>query len=530
MLSLENLTLSALIRRTAEKYPHEPAVWFDGEFSSYAELEAQVIECAGRLMTLGVKRGERVALLSDPRPYGIITMYAIEYIGAAAVMLNTSLNIAELLPLIEQTETKYLLLGHADKGEGYFEELFAQAEMPACLKHVTSLQFFDGVHTPLAELPAASADAVRAAAALVTPQDTATILFTSGSTSRPKAVCTSHYSRVNGGIQQSYDLAMTHEDRVLVAMPIFHCFCISVNLFSALAVGACICIPKNRRTVNLMDAIESAGCTVVNCVPTMFFAMLSKENFSPARLKTLRIGMIAGAGYSVEDFERIQSTIGEHFTLMSSLGQTECTAGLTVCNISDPIKVRSTTVGHFMNHVEGKIADMNTGAALPVGEVGEICVRGYLTMQRYYGDEEATAKTLDAEGWVHTGDLGVLDELGNITLKGRCKELIIRGGENISPLEIEQALSKHPAVKECKVIGVPDRHFGEEICAFILPQTDDALDTESVREFLRQMIAYFKLPRYVIVKNDLPRTHKGAISTAECRKIAMSELFGESEQ
>ena len=319
---------------------------------------------------------------------------------------------------------------------------------------------------------------------------------------------------------------MTCEDVVLIAMPIFHCFCISVNLMTAMSVGACICIPENRRTVNLMDAIERAGCTVVNCVPTMFLAMLSKENFSPARLKTLRIGVIAGAGYSVEDFLYVQNTIGSHFTLMSSLGQTECTAGLTVCNIDDPIEIKSTTVGHFMNHVEGKIADMNTGAPLPAGETGEICVRGYLTMQRYYGDAAETAKTLDADGWVHTGDLGAMDADGNITLKGRCKELIIRGGENISPLEIEQALAANPAVALCKVIGVPDRHFGEEVCACIIRAPGAELDADAVRGWLRPRIAYFKIPRYVVFYDELPKTHKGAVSTAECKKLAMRDLFG----
>jgi len=526
MLPLEELTLSGLLARTARKYPTRPAVWFDGKYTSYAELERQVVECAGRLITLGVCRGDRVAILSDPRPYGIVAMYAVEYIGAAAVMLNTSLNLPELIPLIEQTDAEYLLIGHADKGDGYFEAMLDGAPLPECLHHIVSLRHGCGSYPVLGDFSPADESAVRAAADAVTPQDTAAILFTSGSTSRPKAVCTSHYSRVNGGIQQAFDLAMTCRDVVLVAMPIFHCFCISVNLMTALAVGACICIPENRRTVNLMDAIERAGCTVVNCVPTMFLAMLSKENFSSARMKTLRIGIIAGAGYSSEDFIYVQNTIGSHFTLMSSLGQTECTAGLTVCSIDDSIEVKSTTVGHFMNHVEGKIADMNTGAPLPVGETGEICVRGYLTMQHYYGDAEETAKTLDSDGWVHTGDLGVLDAAGNITLKGRCKELIIRGGENISPLEIEQALSANPAVALCKVIGVPDRHFGEEVCACIIRAPGAELDADAVRGWLRPRIAYFKIPRYVLFYDSLPKTHKGAVSTGECRKLAMRDLFG----
>mgnify|MGYP002517210941 CR=1 FL=1 len=281
MLPLEELTLSGLLARTARKYPTRPAVWFDGKYTSYAELERQVVECAGRLITLGVRRGDRVAILSDPRPYGIVAMYAVEYIGAAAVMLNTSLNLPELIPLIEQTDAEYLLIGHADKGDGYFEAMLDGAPLPECLHHIVSLRHGCGSYPVLGDFSPADESAVRAAADAVTPQDTAAILFTSGSTSRPKAVCTSHYSRVNGGIQQAFDLAMTCRDVVLVAMPIFHCFCISVNLMTALAVGACICIPENRRTVNLMDAIERAGCTVVNCVPTMFLAMLQKRIFHP---------------------------------------------------------------------------------------------------------------------------------------------------------------------------------------------------------------------------------------------------------
>lgn len=527
MVSLLNLTMSSLLRRAAEKYPRESAIWFDGEETSYEELEAQVIDCAGKLLALGVRHGDKVALVSDIRPQGIVAMYAVEYIGAVAVMLNTSLSPSELLSLIEQTEPSMLILGYSYSGEGHFEKLFSGVTLPSCVKNVLSLYPDVGAFPVLGALPGTEESVVRACGARVDPQDTAMVLFTSGSTSRPKAVRTSHYSRINSGVMESSGIAMTHTDRVLSAMPIFHCFGISANLMSALVSGACLCIPESRRTVNLMSTIERAGCTVVNCVPTMYLAMLSKDYFTPERLKTVRIGTMAGAGYSPEDFELIDKSLGESFTLMASLGQTECTAGFTTCDMTDPLSVRSNTVGHFMPHIEGKIVDMATGEALPAGEVGEICVRGFLVMQGYYGDDEATAKTVDADGWVHTGDLGVVDEDGNITLKGRCKELIIRGGENISPLEIEQALLKHPGVKECKVVGVPDRHFGEEICAFIIPAAAPAPTADEVRDYLRPLVAYFKLPRYVIAKDELPRTSKGAISAPECRKLARKELLGE---
>lgn len=526
MLPLENITFGQLLRRTAERYPQRPAMWYGGETVSYRELETRVAQCAQQMLTLGIRRGSRAALLTDPNVNGLTAMYALLYIGATAVMLNTSLRPAELLALMEQTDADFLLLGHSEKDAAGFDGLFIGAEMPPQLKGVVRLESGAGSYRCLSDLPCAPEAELEAAAADVTPQDTATILFTSGSTSRPKAVCTSHYSRVNGGIQQAHDLAATEEDRFCVAMPVYHCFCISTNLIAALAAGGCVCLPHDRHTASVTETIERAGCTVLNSVPTMFRAMLAKENFSPARLASLRIGIIAGAGCTPAEFEYIQNSLGGGFTLMSSLGQTECTAGLTVCNIDDPLSVRSRTVGHFMSHVEGKIADMSTGRELPCGETGEICVRGYLALQCYYGDPEATAKTLDAGGWVHTGDLGRLDAAGNITLCGRCKELIIRGGENISPVEIEQAIEKNPAVAECKVVGVPDVHFGEEICALIRLKEGALPDAVEIRERLRPLLAYFKVPRYILFCGALPKTQKGAISAGKCRMIAMHELFG----
>ena len=313
----------------------------------------------------------------------------------------------------------------------------------------------------------------------VTPSDTAAILFTSGSISAPKGVMSSHYSRVNSGIQQADDLRATSEDRFCITMPVFHCFCISVNLMASVASGACLCIPKDRHIQSILDTVEKCRCTVLSSVPTMYHAMLSRNKMEGRDISSLRIGFIGGANYPPESFIRIEQAIGPQFTLMSSLGQTECTAGITTSSVDDSIEVRSVTVGHFMSHVEGRIADIHTGETLPLGQKGEICARGYTNMQGYYGRPDLTAETIDAEGWVHTGDLGILDENGNVTLAGRLKELIIRGGENISPSEIELALSRMPEAANSKVVGVPDDHYGEEVCACVIPAEGAALRSSS---------------------------------------------------
>lgn len=524
MLPLENITVGELIRRNCVKYRRRPAIWYNGETISYAELEGMIVDSAGRLLKMGIRHGDHVAFLTDPDPDAVAMMYAIQFIGAVAVMLNTSLSGDELRVLIDKTDVRCLILGHSYKGDGYFAKLLPSDSMPSCVKKTVTLHNTDTEYPWIESLAKPNCEEVFAAADIVSPEDTSMILFTSGSTAVPKGVCSSHFSRVNGGIQQASDIGANKNDKFCVTVPIYHCFSIQVNLIAALAVGGCVCIPQDRHIASIVKTIDDAGCTILSSVPTLYHAIIAKPDFSQSRLKTLRTGIIGGSLCAGERFKRIERAFGPQFTLMSSLGQTECTAGLTVCNQRDSLETRSATVGHFMNYVEGKIADHETGKTLPVGETGEICVRGYLTMQRYYGDEEVTAKTLDADGWVHTGDLGVLDDKGYITLRGRCRELIIRGGENISPVEIEHEIEQDKSVAECKVVGVPDDHFGEEICACIRPADGASPDAGEIKARVRAALAYYKVPRYVLFFDTLPKTSKGALSGPECRKLAIKEL------
>jgi fatty-acyl-CoA synthase len=524
---LEEITVGQLLQRTTRRFGSRPAVWYGGRTWTYEELERETGRVAAALASIGVKKGCHIALWAEMEPEVLFTYYAIQRMGAVAVMVNTSLKAEEVADLLRRTDVRLLCVGKDLKTgasiaagcttrfeEAGVERVLSVGEAP--------LSGADSIGELCKKVTEADYAKAREMEGQVSPQDTAVMLFTSGSTSAPKAVMSSHYSRVNGGIFQAHDIRATEEDVFCAVTPIFHCFCISVNVMASLASGAQLCILKDRHINTILDAIETCHCTVLSSVPTMFHAMITREGVEKRDLSSLRIGFIGGAFCPPEEFVRIEKAL--NFTLMSSLGQTECTAGLTVCNIDDSLEVRSKTVGHFMDHVEGCIKDIKTGEILPNGKQGEICVRGYLAMQGYYGQPELTKETIDADGWVHTGDLGSLDDDGNVTLAGRIKELIIRGGENISPCEIETALSQMPQVKDSKVVGIPDDHYGEEICACVVPAPGAQVDVQAVRDFLTQRLAYYKIPKYVLFWDALPTTATGKVSGKLAREKAIAEL------
>lgn len=528
MLPLENITIGRLLRRTAERVPQRPALEYCARVWTYAEFDAEVDRFARLYLGMGVQKGDHVGVWCEAEPNAIFSLYALARIGAVFTMLNTSLQQEELAAILQRSDVRWLLIGDGYKEVKYPEQCVGLAQRVEALQDIVYIGL-NGLapqygYTTLAQLAptAAPAEALAAAEAAVQPQDTACILYTSGTTSMPKAVLSSHYSRTNSGIQQAHDLHATQEDRFCVAMPIFHCFCLSVNVMAACAVGACLYLPSSRRTTSLLVAIAKGRCTVFSCVPALYHAILCREDLVMWDLSSLRVGFIGGSSYPPELFRRIEQTL--NFTLLSSIGQTEATAGITTAFFTDPLELRSTTVGHFMDHVEGKIADPATGAALPVGQPGEICVRGYVVMQGYYGQPEATAKTVDAEGWLHTGDVGYLDETGNIHLAGRLKDLIIRGGENISPAELENLLVDDPRVTACKAVGVPDNHYGEEICLCVVPNPDHPCRPAELREALAGRLAAFKVPRYVLFLDELPQTLTGKIRTEELKRLAAAKL------
>ena len=360
--------------------------------------------------------------------------------------------------------------------------------------------------------------------AMVRAKDPDMMLFTSGSSGRPKGVVQTHFARVNNARFQAQALSADHNDRFCCALPLFHCFSLSAVVLPALAVGACVCFPENHHTISVLHTIERYRCTVLMGVPTMFSAILARPDLDGYDLRSLRIGLIAGSSYPPTLFEKIVQRL--KFALLPALGMTEATAGITCGAQSDSMYVRTHSVGKFLPYVEGKICDIATGEALPEGRKGELCIRGYCVMDGYYHNTELTRQVIDLEGWFHTGDLGYMDSEENLYIIGRLKDLIIRGGENISPLEVESAIATDPRIECVKVVGVPDPHYIEEICACVISKSP--ITTEEIRRLVQRQLARYKIPRYILFFSELPRTPSGKLDGRKIRTLALKSIALES--
>ncbi|SIQ46017.1 fatty-acyl-CoA synthase [Alkalispirochaeta americana] len=530
MIPLENIHLGEYISRATQRFSSLCAVHCGGRSWSYADLGARSDLIASGLLSRGVRPGDHVGILAEDQPETLFFFCAVMKIGAVAVMLCTSLQSKELKDLLVFSDVKYLALGEGYKDIDFIslfeeigplpalDEVFYLGRDPGKLPSMVSLnRLIEAGQAGLSGNPALR-DHVE-----IDPESTATILFTSGTSSRPKAVKSSHFSRVNNAIQQAHDMRLSSSDRICVALPMFHCFSLSVNILAAFSVGASLHFPPNRRTLTILETLQRGQCTVLHAVPTLFNALISRRDFNDFDLSSLRLGLIGGALYSPELFVMIEEKMG--MTLLSSLGQTECTAGLTICDPDDPLELRAATVGRFMDHVEGKIIDPVTGLEVAPGESGEIVVRGYLAMQGYYKQPEATKHVLDSDGWVHTGDCGYMNEEGYLCLTGRLKDLIIRGGENISPAELEGVIRQDPRVADVKVIGVPDDHYGEEIAACLVVREGQVPEADEVRRLVRSRLASFKVPRFVFYFDDFPKTPVGKVRTGELRRYILAQFL-----
>lgn len=521
MLPLRNITVDEALTESITKYPERPALSYEGRAWTYSDLDAAVDETALRLLALGVRSGTHVGILCEAQPNALFSMFAVNRIGAVAVLFNTSLKRTELRSLVRSTDVEVLLIGDGYREIDFREECYGFLEGVRGLREVCYIGL-DGDargYLPLAEVTPEpdGADLLEKYRRSVRPEDKSFILFTSGTTSLPKAVMDSQYSRANEGLQQARDLGYTEADRVCVAMPVFHCFSLSVNVMATLFTGACLCLPRSRHTGDLLETIETERCTVFSTVPALFDAMLQREDFDTHDLSSLRVGFIGGSLCPPERFKEIDRRFG--FTLLSSLGQTEATSGITTAFASDSLEERAKTVGHIMEHMELRLAKPGTNEPVEPGESGEIMVRGYNVMKGYYNDPESTKAAVTEDGWLHTGDMARLNEAGNLELTGRMKELIIRGGENISPQEIEAVLRNDPAVADCKAVGVPDAHYGEEIALCVVP--GDGYSETALRETLGASLAHYKVPKYILEVKDIPKTATGKIRSEELRERAI---------
>lgn len=525
MPELRNITLGELFSESCARFENRIAVEYMGTSATYAQVDALTDRLARGLMALGVKKGTRAAIWGNDRPNTLYCILAMAKIGVVAVMLGTSLQKSELTDLLERSGAEYIFFDEGFRDTS-FPEVCRGLDIPAIKEHFyIGLQPVEGFRT-LSELEklgeSVPETALAAAEAAVEPCDTDMILFTSGTTSASKGVLTTHFSRANNVLAHIKALKATEEDKFCVAIPMFHCFSLTGSVLAAIMSGACVYFPANRHTKTLFEAIERDKITVLHAVPTLFSAMLARNNAGEYDISSLRTGVIGGAVYKPEFFERVSREL--NYNLLSSLGQTEATAGFTFCDYDDPMEIKANTVGRFIEHTEGMIRNINTGKPQPVGETGEICVRGFGVMQGYVGQPEITAQTILPDGWLRTGDMGFIDENDCLHITGRLKDMIIRGGENISPGEIEELLLTEGRAAQVKAVAVPDEHYGEEICACVVLKDGAEMSAEEVRDIVRAKLAYFKVPRYVLFMKDIPKTNSGKVAIGKLRELAWTEL------
>ncbi len=526
MKPLENQTLNQLMEQTARLYPKQCAMTFRGKIWTYPDMNSITDALAAGLLASGAQKGDHIGILSENSPNAVFAFLAVIKAGCVACMLNTSLKTNELLSLLEISDIRFLMMGNNYKGKEFY---------PQCLELSQSYpvkQIFDIGQVPssrfssindLISLGHQNLSVYDQSASQLTPQDDCMILYTSGTTgTQSKAVLSTHFHVVNGGIQKAHSLGMTEQDIVCCALQLFHIFCIDVNIMAAIASGACLAMPVDMHSSSILDTLESEKCTVLSCVPFTYRTILSKPDFSRKNLSQLRTGIIGGAYCSPENFIKIERSFG--FTLLPGLGQTEAIAGIAVGYPDDSIEIRSTTVGHLIDHSEGKILDLENGNVLPYGMPGEICIRGPLLMKGYYKQPELTAEIIDDEGWLHTGDIGYLTEDHILHYIGRKKELINRGGEKIIPAEIETLIAQIPGISCCKVIGLPDPMYGEEVCACIVPKSPDSINADEILDYLKKHLATFKLPKKIVFFDNFPINASGKIQMVSLTKMAMEAV------
>lgn len=524
---LKAVTIPQLFRETLVAHGDRDALVFcqTNQRLTYREFDIAIDDCAAGLLALGIEKGDRVGIWSPNRYEWVLTQFATARIGAILVNINPAYRLAELEYALTKVGCKALIAAPSFKTSDYVgmirtllpelatrgEGRLHAAQMPD-LRHVIVMQSDPGPgilsFEALSRMGGAAQHAeLNAIDGTLKPQDAINIQFTSGTTGMPKGATLTHFNIVNNARFVTDRIDLTDEDRLVVPVPLYHCFGMVMGVLGAVSKGACIVFPgEGFDPVETLDAVAAERGTALYGVPTMFVAMLQELDTNPRDLGSLRTGIMAGSLCPIEVMNRVNNDM--HMTEVTiCYGMTETSPVSFQSFTDDPTDKRCETVGRIHPHLEVKVVD-EAGNIVPIGEKGELCTRGYSVMTGYWGDEDATARSIE-NGWMHTGDLGVLDEDGFCTIVGRVKDMIIRGGENIYPREIEEFMLRHPKVIEVQVFGIPDDKFGEQVCAWVIAKPGEPLDGETLRDFCKGQIAHYKIPKHVRVVTELPMTVTG---------------------
>jgi len=496
---------------------------------TYSELLQAVNRTARALLHLGVARGDRVGIWSPNTAEWMISQFAAAKVGAILVNVNPSYQLRELEYALTQSGMTVLIAARRFRKSDYVDMLSSVMPRIPSLRHL--------VYLGTGSSPGATAwndfvelgdrvDDVALAEREHELQfdDPINIQYTSGTTGAPKGATLSHHNILNNGFLIGEVLKYSEADRICVPVPFYHCFgCVMANL-AAVTHGAAIVLPAESFDPEAtLRAIETQRCTSIYGVPTMFIAELEHPSFGKTRLDSLRTGIMAGAPCPIEVMKQVMERM--HIPEITiCYGMTETSPVSFQSAVDDPIEARVSTVGRIHPHLECKIVDPATGAVVPRGIAGELCTRGYSVMLGYWENEAATTDSIDAAQWMHTGDLAVMRDDGYVNISGRIKDMIIRGGENVYPREIEEFLYSHPKVSEVQVIGVPDVKYGEEICAWVRLREGEEATDEELRAYCRGQIAGYKIPRYIRFTTEFPTTVTGKIQKFKMREISILEL------
>lgn len=518
-------TIDANFRATVAAHPDREAlvVRHQGVRWSYTELDAEIDRLARALLASGLAVGDRVALWSPNRYEWVLAQYATARIGVIMVCINPAYRTHELEFALNQSGSVMLLAAPEFKTSNYQQMWADVAEQ--CPDIREAIFFDDPTWDALLErAEKASTNEVKERSESLVNTDPINIQYTSGTTGLPKGATLTHRNILNNGYFVGEGCGYTEHDRVCIPVPFYHCFGMVMGNLGCTSHGSTMVIPNDAfEPVSVLEAVQDEKCTSLYGVPTMFIAELGVPEFESYDLSSLRTGIMAGSPCPVEVMKQVIERMNmDEVTI--AYGMTETSPVSTQTGADDSIDQRVGSVGRVHPHVEIRVADPETGETVARGESGEFQTRGYSVMEGYWNEEEKTAQAIDAEGWMHTGDLAVMDVDGYVNITGRIKDLIIRGGENISPREIEEFLYGHPDIIDVQVVGVPDEKFGEEVCAFIQARDGASVDTDAVREFCQGKIAHYKVPRYVLSIEDFPMTVTGKIQKYLLRDAAVEQL------
>lgn len=539
MLQLSERTLGDWLEHWAEVTPDkEYIVYSDRNLRfTWKQFNERVDHMAKGLLAIGVKKDTHVGIWARNVPDWLTFLYACAKIGAVAVTVNTNYKQAELEYLCENSDMHTLCIVDGEKDSNFVEmpytmlpelKLFERGHMKSKrFPHMRNVVYigqekYRGMYNTAEILLLGSNiddEELINAKKLVSCHDTVNMQYTSGTTGFPKGVMLTHYNIANNGFLTGEHMKFTADDKLCVCVPLFHCFGVVLATMNCLTHGCTQVMIERFDPLLVLASIHKERCTALYGVPTMFIAELHHPMFPMFDLSSLRTGIMAGSLCPVELMKQVEEKMFMRVT--SVYGLTEASPGMTHSRIDDDPEVRYTTVGHDFEFTEVKVIDPNTGEECPVGVQGEMCNRGYNTMKGYYKNPEATAEVIDANGFLHSGDLGVKDENGNYRITGRIKDMIIRGGENIYPREIEEFLYKMPGIKDVQVAGVPSKKYGEAVGAFIILHEGYTMNEFDVREFCQGKIARYKTPKYIFFVKEFPMTGSGKIQKFKLKDLSL---------